>query len=67
MFFCVVEYNRQHKWPGVLFDGHPFIGEKDSRALFNNYAMMIILHKFCRLLARADRYGLIWVDLVEVR
>lgn len=67
MFFCVVEHNRQHKRTCVLLEGHPLIGEQNSRALFDPYAMMIVLHKFPRLFARANRYGLIRVDLIEVR
>ena len=66
MFFCVVKDNRQHERTQMLFNGHPFIGEQNSRALFNNYAMMIVLHKFRRLFTGADGYGLVWVDLVKV-
>ena len=67
MFFCVVEYNCQHERTWVLLNGHPLIGEQNRRAFFDHYAMMIILHKFPRLFARADRYGLIRVYLIEVR
>ena len=65
MFLSMVKYNRQHKGALMLIDRHPFIREQYAGAAVYLDHMMIVIHQLLCLLTRADRRGVIEMDLVE--
>ena len=61
----MVKNDRQEKGTGMLFQGHPFVGQHNASAAVYLYKMMIVVHQFFCLLTRADRDPPMRIYLIE--